>query len=45
MANTNLKYDEIALINNSTDLYDAFDPIIKKKVKDSTTLNKIIKLF
>lgn len=37
----NNRIDEI---NSSTDFYDAFDPIIKKKVKEPRTFQKILKL-
>ena len=32
-------------INNSTEIYDAFDPIIKKTVKDPSTFRKILKIY
>ena len=32
-------------INSSTEIYDFFDPMIKKVVKDPSTFNKLLKLF
>lgn len=36
--------NELDLINNSTDIYDEIDPIIKKKVKEPFTFQKILKI-
>lgn len=38
------KGDAIDLVNSSSDFYNAFDPIIKKKVKEPRTFQKILSL-
>ena len=44
MAANEFKGNETETLDNSSALYDAFDPIIKKKVKEPRTFQKILVL-
>lgn len=44
MDNSQFRGNDKDFVDSSTDIYDALDPIIKKKVKESMTFQKILKL-
>lgn len=44
MNTSEIKANQLDLINNSTSIYDKFDPIIKEKVKQPRTFQKILQL-
>ena len=44
MKASEFKGNAIDLVNSSTDFYDAFDPLIKKKVRESRTWQKILQI-
>lgn len=45
LSTNELNKNEISLINGSTDIYDKFDPIIKAKVKNPQTFQRILQIM